>query len=457
MFWILLSWSLPLFGPLFYLAIGVNRVPEKAFKKHAADQKLLAEREAKEEGALPLAYWRAMREASLGRPENESVREFDRAVNSILSGHPLLGGNRISVLATGDEAYPRMLSAIKSARGHIHCQSFIVRNDAVGREFLDAMAGRARAGVVVRLMYDRFGSSRALLTGLFRRYRRVPNMQITGWTQANPMKRQLQINLRNHRKIMVIDGRQAFCGGMNIGSQNVSDGVPAVRDYHLEITGPVVQELQYTFVRDWYFMTEEDPDKLLCGAHFPRLPAAGPALIRIANSGPTSAMETLTDVFFMAIASARRRILIATAYFVPPQDIVRALRAAALRGVDVRIIVPEKSNHVYAGYAGRARYDELLASGVRVFEREPPFMHAKGCVVDDSIAIVGTANLDVRSLRLNYETDLIVYDDGFVNDMKRVMLVDLSRSVELSLDSWRRRSTWQRVAENLCYLMTPEL
>jgi cardiolipin synthase len=331
-------------------------------------------------------------------------------------------------------------------------QTFILGNDAVGREFLELLSARAGEGVKVRVLFDRFGSTEAILSGLIRRPSRTQNMRLVGWTQANPIKRQFQVNLRNHRKLLVVDGQEAFTGGINL------TGHPPMRDYHFAISGPIVGELQYSFLQDWYFMTEEDPNELLCEDCFPPIEPAGSALVRVVNGGPTSQeVEVLTDTFFAAISSARRELLAVTPYLVPTPDILRALRAAALRGVDVRIIVPERSNHPYAGLAARGLYEELLRAGVRIFLRPAPFIHAKALIVDGAFALVGTANLDVRSLRLNYETNLAVYDEPFADELKRVVLEDQSLSHELDLMTWRRRPLRQRVLENLCGLMTPVL
>jgi cardiolipin synthase len=457
--WIFLAWSFPVVGPMSYLYIGIDRAPTKAFKKRITDEKLLAERKAREDEALPLAYWRSVHDAVENEPDADFARELNGAMNTILPDYPLLGGNSITPLVTGDEAFPAMFEAIANAQHHVHLQSFIIQNDETGRRLMDLLETRARAGVIVRLMYDRFGSTQAVLTGLFRKFRHVPNLNIAGWTQANPLKRQFQINLRNHRKILVVDGRQTFCGGINLSSDNASShaGQPPIRDYHFAILGPIAQELQYTFMRDWYFMTDESPENLLTGVYFPHIEPVGKAMVRLVNSSPASETECIADVLFMSIVAARNQILAVTPYFVPPSDILRALRSAALRGVDVRLVVPRKNNHVYAGLAGRALYEELLTAGVRIFERPLPFMHAKALIVDSEFALVGTANLDTRSLRLNYETNLAVYDETFVNELKHLVLEDIGMSVELHLAGWRRRPAYKRMVENFCSLMTPVL
>ncbi|NOY81228.1 MAG: cardiolipin synthase [Kiritimatiellaeota bacterium] len=456
--WMFIAWSFPLVGPILYLCFGIYRVPDRGWRKHQRNQEFLAHRQAWEEETLPLAYWRAVHESRVAEPEDPFAHDLNHAMDTILDEYPLLGGNEVRLLINGTEAYPAMFDAIAAARHHIHFQTFMICNDEVGRAFLEALAAKASAGVRVRLLYDRFGSTHAVLTGLLRRYRSVPNFELVGWTQANLIKRQFQVNLRNHRKIMVVDGRAAFAGGINVHRENTdTEKGPAIRDYHFALRGPIVQELQYSFLRDWYFMTDADPEALLHADHFPEVPPVGRALVRLINSGPTSELETIEDVFFTCVTSAQRQILAVTPYFVPTPDILRAFRTAALRGVDVRLTVPRVNNHVYAGLAGRALYGDLLAAGVRVFERNPPFMHAKALVVDDVLALVGTANIDVRSLRLNYETNLAVYDAGLVTALKRAILDEIACSVELDYGTWSTRPLRRRLIENFCALMTPIL
>lgn len=456
--WMFIAWSFPFFGPLFYLMFGIDRVSMKGFKKHVTDEKLLAERKAREDEAMPLAYWRSVRQMVQTQPPLEPEREFDRAIDSILPDYPLLGGNEIKPLISGDELYPCIFEAMRRATHHVHIQSFIIEADKTGRDLMTLLSDKARSGVKVRVLFDRFGSTHAFLTGFFRQYSGIPNLQIEGWTQANLLKRQFQINLRNHRKTIIVDGREAFCGGINIGDINTTRGdIKPIRDYHFSLRGPIVQELQYSFMRDWYYITDENPEELLNETYFPRITPVGASLIRMINSGPASEMEAIADVFFAALNMARKQILLVTPYFVPPRDIIRSLRIAALRGVDVRLVVPEENNHFYAGLASRALYEELLQAGVRIFERHPPFMHAKGLIIDDTIAIVGTSNFDFRSLRLNYETDLVVYDDIFVNKLKEIIIEDIAMSSEVYLNEWRKRPVFAKMSENLAYLMMPVL
>jgi cardiolipin synthase len=452
--WIFVAWSFPVFGPLLYLSFGIDRVGDRGYLKFLADEHILKTRKGTRTAA-PRAYWHHL----TGTPaENEFQREFNRTLNALIPDHPALSGNRLTPLVNGDEAYPRMLEAIRNAKRHIHLQSYIIGNDAISREFMDALADKAREGVQVRLLYDRFGSTLAHFGGLFRRARKIPGFNVVGWTQANPFKRQFQINLRNHRKTLVVDGTRAFFGGVNIHDENTSSHKNGpIRDYHFEAEGPIVQELQYSFLRDWYFITEESPEKLLTEQYFPHAESVGTVTARLVNSGPSTVEDVAVEAFFNSIILSTKQILAVTPYFVPPDDIFRALRSAALRGVDVRLVVPQENNHRYAGYASRALYEELLLAGVRIFERHPPFMHAKALVVDGEFALVGTANLDVRSLHLNYETCMAVYSTEFTDAMKCIIHEDIDSSDEILLADWQNRPPRCRLLENLASLMTPVL
>lgn len=445
--WIVIAWTVPVFGAAFYLIVGVDRIQDKGFQKHLADQRLLAARKATvtlQTGGI--------------EPADSFSKDINRAMDSMFPDHLLLGGNEIVPLVDGDEAFPRMMEAISKAERSINLVTFIIDDDEVGRSILDLLAEKAKSGVTVRVLYDRFGSTYALWRGLFRRYRNIKNLSLIGWTQANPLKRQFQVNLRNHRKILVVDGRQAFIGGINLHNAHTTRGTrAAIRDYHFSVRGPIVHDLQYTFMRDWFFMTDEDPTVLLTEDNFPPLGLVGDQAIRVVNGGPASEMESLADVFFMAIVAARRQVLAVTPYFVPHRDIVGAMRAAALRGVDVKLVVPKHNNHVAAGFASRALYEDLLNAGVRIFERRPPFMHAKALLVDDVFAFIGTSNLDVRSFRLDYETNLAVCDSRFAEQLKELVLEDIDLSDEVELAVWLKRPARERVMENLCSLLVPVL
>jgi len=455
--WLLVTWLLPLLGALLYLTIGINRVREKGWQKHRSDLAFRSTRDLHERDAHPLSYWRGIRAGLQTQPLDPGARELNTILDRIVPDHPLLGGNTVQILVDAKTAYPAIFKAIRSAKNHIHLQSFIIGPDDTGRELMDALAERAAAGVHVRVLFDAFGSAHARLLGFFRRYAKHPNMHIHAFTQVNPLKQQFQINLRNHRKIIVVDGSVGFTGGMNFYDvYQTRKGHQPTHDYHFQVEGPTVLEMQYSFLRDWYYMTDTPSELLLAPAHFPRLTPTGKTPIRLLNSGPTlSESQSLLDTLFAAITSARRQILIVTPYFVPPEEIQRALRAVALRGVEVKILVPTVNNHIYVGYASRALYDKLLESGVRIFEQPPPFLHAKAMIVDDCMALIGSANMDARSLWLNYESTLVVLDSAFAESLKRIVLDDFALANEVTLAAWRTRPVSQQLTENFCSLLSP--
>ncbi len=456
--WIFVAWSLPFIGPLLYLSFGIDRIPDKGLRKQAANRVMMDQRRARHKDEGPFVAWHYSFRTSFESMESECSRKLNRSLDTLNPEHPMLDGNVITPLVGGDETYPLMLEAIRSAKNHIHMQSFIIHRDDTGSQFLEELKKKANEGVKVRLMFDRFGSTHAYLSGMFRNYRKVKNLEICGWTQANPLKRQFQINLRNHRKNLVVDGRIAFFGGVNIASENVTTETHgAIRDYHFKVEGPMVHELQISFLRDWFFMTREAVENLINADHFPEMLSIGDARARLIDSGPSEPPDLASEAFFNAITLAQRQVLIVTPYFVPNNDILRALRSAAHRGVDVRIVVPLKNNHRYAGMASKALFEELLASGVRIYMRNPPFIHAKAMVVDDAVALVGTANIDVRSLELNYETTVLIENEAAIDKLKLMIHEDMDYSKELTLNEWIKRPSMQKLAENLCALMTPVL
>lgn len=456
--WIFVAWSFPIFGPLLYLSFGVDRVSLKGLERQVTNQLLMKQRDKRLTGNHALRAWHMEYIMHSSEIENRLSRKLNTALDTINPDHPLLSSNAILPLISGDAAYPLMLQAIRSAKHHIHIQSFIIGHDDIGRKLLEALKEKAEEGVKVRLLFDRFGSTHAYFGGMFRKYRNIENLEIYGWTQANPFKAQFQINLRNHRKNLVVDGRVGFFGGVNIAEENTtSKGRKAIRDYHFKVEGPLVHELQLSFLSDWYFMTRESIDTLLSADLFPRVLSIGDVKARLIDSGPSSPPGLVGETFFNAIILAKQQILLVTPYFVPSSDILKALRSAARRGIDVRVILPQINNHKTADMASKALFEELMDSGVRIFQRKPPFIHAKAMVIDTSVALVGTANLDIRSLELNYETTILFEDETAVSTLKQMIREDIHLSEELKLNEWIKRPRIHKLGENLCALLSPVL
>lgn len=453
--WMAVVWAFPYIGAIAYLSVGIDRVRRGAAEREAA-KAMVAQRATlhPDQTSLAVDYEHF---DSAGEERHPAAHIF-RATDPAVKANRVFRGNRAELLVDGDELYPALFRAISEARSSVHLQTFIFARSRIGRELLDLLIERARSGVECRLLYDRFGSTLAHLTRFFEHAHRA-GVRVCSISQANPLKGRFQINLRNHRKLAIIDGRIGFAGGINIADDNCSAYAkgPTIRDYHVRLEGPAVSDLQFQFVEDWHFASREPPETVLEPIYFPGIDPRGDALVQIVPGGPELRGHGLADAIFAAIVAAERSIAVATPYFIPDEPIVQALRYAALRGVAVRLILPRRSNHWYTGFAARALYTPLLKSGVRVFERQPPFMHAKALVVDDVYAMLGSANLDYRSLHLNFETNVEVADLQFVSRVLQQLEQEIAHSQEVELETHRSRSLPRRLTENFCYLFQPML
>jgi cardiolipin synthase len=453
--WLAILWAVPYAGAAAYLAFGMDRIRRGARERRAA--RSLMVRSAQLGPSLERHVLGVPASPGGGAPDRLG-RHILRGTDPAVPAHRVLTGNRAHLLVDGDGFYPELRRAIEEARHTIHLQTFIFAADRTGTAFRDLLARRAREGVTVRLLYDRFGSTRAHLLRFFEPLRRAGAL-VHSISQANPLKGRFQINLRNHRKVAVIDGRLAFVGGINVSDKNVSAytaGSP-IRDYHVRVEGPAVIDFQLGFLEDWHFASRESPEALLGPDCLPEVERVGEALVQVVPGGPEAAGRGLAEAFFAAIVAAEDSISITTPYFVPDQPIVGALRYAAHRGVKVRLVVPAKNNHWYTGFAARALYGRLLRAGVRIFERHPPFMHAKALLVDGVYAMMGSANLDYRSLHLNFETNLEVVDPEFVSSVARQVQVEIQASREVTREAHAARPLPRRLLENFCRLFEPVL
>ncbi len=370
-------------------------------------------------------------------------------------GFPLTTGNRLAFYHTGAPAYEAMLKAIEGATHHVHILFFIFRPDETGRRFIEALSAAARRGVEVRFLYDSVGSyslSSKLLSGLVGDRGRVAAFL----PLLNPIYR-LRINLRNHRKILVVDGRVAFTGGLNIGDEYLGQDPKFGfwRDTHMRIYGPAVQSLQRVFLEDWHFATEE----LVFGpAYYPPFPdPPGISLIQVVHSGPDADYKVIRETYFAGILRGRRRVWIASPYFVPDTGILDALILAARSGVDVRFLGLFRPDKWVPFLAARYYWSDLLEAGVQVYQYTRGMMHSKYMLIDGEWASVGTANLDNRSLYLNYEVNCLVYDPVVVAALEEQFLKDLEWSVRLDPGVYVTRPLASRLAENAARLLSPVL
>jgi cardiolipin synthase A/B len=371
-----------------------------------------------------------------------------------LGAAPLVGGNRVDLYHEGQSAFDAMFEAIRHAQRHIHLEFFIFREDRLGADFVAALVERARAGVKVRFLYDGVGSWR-----LHRRW--LEQLILAGgeavpFLSLNLLRRRIQINLRNHRKILVVDGQIAFTGGLNIGDEYLGKNpfFGPWRDTFLRLQGPAVRWMQRIFVEDWSFASEEDLSE---GEAFPVLPAVGGAAVQIAASGPDQELKTIREIYFAAIAQARQRIWIATPYFVPDAGLFDAICLAARAGRDVRLIGPFRPDKWLPFLAARFNWKDAFNAGVKIYQYTPGFIHAKVLLIDDCWASVGSANFDNRSLHLNFEITCLMESKEIVANLEAAYLRDLSASIRVGPEQFEQRGFAARLAENACRLMSPVL
>ena len=386
---------------------------------------------------------------TLGVDAEPGSDAFVAAAGAFLN-NPVYRGGEIELLQNGDAFYPAMLGAIRAARETVNFEVYIFEPDEIGRQFMDALIERARAHVEVRLLLDWFGSlafKAAHRTELARAGVRVELFRPFNLRNFVRMYR------RTHRRAIVVDGRVAFTGGAAVSKKWIGDvRTPHEwRDSMTRVTGPLAGGIQSAFAENWVYCTGE----VLAGDRFfPSMaPGPGPCGVSVVSS-PSEAQQPIRHLFWLSFANARRRLWLCNSYFIPDPRLRKAVIDRAQRGVDVRILVP--GNHTDAvpvQMAGRSFYEELLAAGVRIFEYQPAMMHAKTLVVDDRWSVVGSANLDERSMELDAENVVGIADEGFARAVAEGLEADFARSREVKLEEWRRRPLWQRALEALAKIL----
>ena len=372
-------------------------------------------------------------------------------------------GNDVQTLLSGQEAYKAILSAIANARHHIHLEFYIWKDDTVGNTFLHALVDAKKRGVEVRIIVDAVGSSE--VTGSFFKPLKAVGAQVGIFLPFRLFRRSLRLNFRNHRKIVIIDGCLGFTGGLNIG-----DEYNQWYDTFFQIVGPMVSQLQEVFCEDWYFVSSTElkesayltpaecsVDLLTDSKSSYTLPPASDLRGRIIASGPDRDIEMIHSVFFIAITQATERIYITTPYFIPDQAILAALRTAVMRGVDVRLLLPGKSDVRIAQWASRAYFEELICAGVQIFEYQKEILHAKMMVIDDRFTIIGSANMDIRSFRLQFEINMAMDSVEQNGTLGELFLEKLSHSIEIDGPLLETHSTLRKLGEAAARLFSPLL
>jgi cardiolipin synthase len=445
--WVGIIWLAPLVGSLLYVLFGVNRIQRRAQKLRADRPEM---RISPGDAAGPATRVRA----HLG-DDAAHLEQLVQVVDEV-TGRPLLSGNKVEPLIDGEVCYPAMLAAIAGAQRSIAFSTFIFDNDRAGEMFLEALRDALQRGVEVRVLIDSVGSRYTFpsIVGKLRRAglnvaRFLPTLVPGSFRYAN---------MRSHRKILVVDGRLGFTGGMNVREGCLLKLEPPARhlvqDLHFQIAGPVVADLQRVFVEDWHFSTGE----LLQGElWFPPIETAGPILARGVPDGPDEDLDKLPLTILGALSCAQRTVRIVTPYFLPDLLITTALNVAAMRGVEVDIVLPRENNQKLVAWAMNATLPQVLERGCRVWFTPPPFDHTKLMLVDGLWTLLGSANWDARSLRLNFEFNVECYDRGLTARMEQLVQQKIATAQRVTIADLEGRLFPLRLRDNIVRLMTPYL
>ncbi|HSR96670.1 MAG TPA: cardiolipin synthase [Kofleriaceae bacterium] len=439
--WLLVLALLPIVGWLVYRLIGPLRLERRKLRRRVT-RKLVEEaigalQEIESEG--PMRHREQLARVAIAAGEA-----------------PPLRADHIELYTEGEPKYRAIADAIDAACHHVHLEYYIWENDQIGRRLRDQLIARAKAGIEVRVLVDATGS-----IGARRPFFRALSEAGASVAWFNPVSllgiRRRRADFRTHRKIIVCDGRVGFTGGMNVADAETAEfaGAKAWRDTHMRFEGSAVRVLQRVFAEDWFYATGKD---IPAGeTYFPMPTTAGSEVVQIVASGPDLDVFAIQKMFFAAINQASSRVWVTTPYFVPDDAILSALVSAAMRGLDVRVIAPAHGDSRLVDLAARSYFPDLLAAGARVFEYLPRFLHAKTFVIDDDVAIIGTANLDNRSFRLDFEVAAVLYGTQTNAKLDAAFQADLTCCKELEHRDWREQPFWTRLGQSGARLLSPLL
>jgi cardiolipin synthase A/B len=442
MAWLLVVFFLPWPGLLMYMMLGRYRLPKRRIEQHGEFLQALQAADRLLEGHPNITH------PEIGPHAQEAVRLAEK-----LGYMPILGENSAELIAETQTFIDKLADDIDAARHHVHLLFYIFADDGTGRRVADALARAAARGVKCRVLVDAVGSR-----PLFKRLARWMIERGIDVRQALPVglfrRRMARIDLRNHRKLAVIDGRVGYAGSQNIVDAEYGRKDLAWHDLMLRLTGPILLELQSVFAADWYFETEE----VLEGSdYFPAPQLTGEIAVQTLPSGPTYPTENYQRIVVAALYAAERRATITTPYFVPDAAFLQAMQTAVLRGVEVELVVPRRSDQVLVGAAGRSYFDELLDMGVRLYLYDKGLLHAKTMCVDDTIAFIGSSNFDIRSFALNFEVNLLFYGPEVALQLHSQQRRYMADSFLLTAERWSQRPAVKKLFQNIARLLSPLL
>ncbi|MBT2756271.1 cardiolipin synthase [Mesobacillus foraminis] len=447
--WLLVLFFIPVLGFIMYLLLGQNLSRSRLFKW-----------EDKKKIGIEQSLDIQLKNIRSGQFEfhNEPERFSQELIYMHLLGNdaPMTRDNSVEIFTDGNDKFNQLLNDIKSARHHIHLQYYIIKNDNLGKRIREALINKAKEGVKVRVLYDELGS-RGLTRRFFSELRKAGG-EVEVFFPSKFALINFRLNYRNHRKIVIIDGKIGYIGGFNIGDEylGLNPRFGYWRDTHLRILGTSVHAIQTRFILDWNqasYSHDIEYDPVL----FPDPEIKGSVGLQIVTSGPDSEWSQIKNGYIKMISLANKSILIQTPYFIPDASLLDALRIACLSGVEVKIMIPNKPDHIFVYWATLSNIGELLKAGAQVYIYDNGFIHAKSIVVDERITTVGTANIDIRSLNLNFEINAFIYDTKIAKALITAFERDMEHSRLLTWDDYQQRSKWIRFKESISRLLSPIL
>lgn len=446
--WFMVIIFLPGFGFLLYLFIGQDLSKKKMFQLKEEEDRNVRDR--------VLRQGEKMQQDSYVFSNSRSEEYEDIIKMHILTSESYFSeDNDMELYFSGEEKFNALLESISNAKEYIYMEYYIVKSDGIGRKIIDKLTEKVKEGIKVKVLYDGMGG-RKLARDYFDEFKKAGGEVAVFFPPFIPYI-SLRINYRNHRKICIIDGEEAYVGGFNIGDEylGLSKKFGFWRDTHMKIKGTAVAGLQWRFFKDWRFAVKKD--NVQCEVGLPKKKNNGNAGVQIVSSGPDSKWASIKDGYFKMITSARERIYIQTPYFIPDESMYEALKVAGLAGKDVRIMIPCKPDHPFVYWAGLSYVGELLEAGVKFYTYENGFLHSKIFIMDDFVTSIGTANLDIRSFKLNFEVNAFIYDEETNRKMVEQFNLDLKYSKEITLEVYKNRSNIVKLKESFSRLLSPIL
>lgn len=443
--YLFLLFALPIIGVIVYLSIGVNFRTYKLYNK-----KLEVDKNAFPELAERLKAYTS----SILLKHKTHLGQFFNLAKFIHNDNLLAEGNSVELLINGEAKFPEVLQSLKEAKHHIHIQYYIYENDTIGNQVADILKEKAKQGVEVRFIYDDYGSQN--IRKSFIRSLRKSGVEAFAFYKIRWLLFANRINYRNHRKIIIVDGKVGYVGGANISDKYINPNKKMYwRDTHIKVEGLAVLNLQRVFLEDWNFCANQNIGVRERLFPLPTEDSNNNQLVQIISSGPDSNHPNIMYAMIQAILLSKEEILITTPYFVPDTSFTNAIKIARLSSVNVKILIPGISDSLIVNAVSNSYYQEMLEIGVEIYKYQKGFVHAKTMVCDSYVSTVGTANLDQRSFDLNFEINAFIYDAVFSKDLRQVFFEDIKHAKQLELNTWKDRPYYIKFFERVARLMSP--